>query len=99
MEIEDILGWKMKVFESVFGEIAKAKLIEEIAVYKEKIKHTGFSIGWSGRSGRSYFRFKEVLDHYECVFELEYKDGRTGRVKCKKHGAFYNELIKKPKIK
>ena len=72
--------------------VARAILIDEIAVYKEEVQNTGFSIGWRG-SGRSYFRFKNVLDHYECVFSVVYKDGRTGTIKCRKDSDVYNILI------
>lgn len=72
--------------------VARAILIDEIAVYKEEVQNTGFSIGWRG-SGRSYFRFKNVLDHYECVFSVVYKDGRTGAIKCRKDSDVYNILI------
>lgn len=73
-------------------KVVKAILVDEIAVYKEEVQNTGFSIGWRG-SGRSYFRFKNVLDHYECVFSVVYKDGTTGTIKCRKDSYVYNKLI------
>lgn len=73
-------------------QVIKAILIDEIAIYKEKVQNTGFSIGWRG-SGRSYYRYKNVLDHYECVFSVVYKDGTTGTIKCIKGSDVYNTLI------
>ena len=77
------------------NDVARAELIEVIAVYKERIENTGFSISWSGRSGRSYYRYKEVLDHYKCRFRVVYKNGKTGIIECRKDSVTYNELIRK----
>jgi hypothetical protein len=80
--------WQIENAENV----ARAILVDEIAVYKEEVQNTGFSIGWRS-SGRSYFRFKNVLDHYECVFSVVYEDGRTGTIKCRKDSYVYHKLI------
>lgn len=75
--------------------VVRAVLLEEIAVYKEKVENTGFSIGWGWRSGRSYYRYRNVLDHYECIFNVVYLGGETGTIRCRKGDAIYYELIRK----
>lgn len=72
--------------------VVRAILIETIAMYKKKAQNTGFSIGWKG-SWRSYYRYKDVLDHYECVFSVVYNDGKTGTIKCRQDSEIYNILI------
>lgn len=99
MVVGAIVAWLIDKRKKEDAEnVARAILIEETAVYKEEVQNTGFSIGWRG-SGRSYFRYKNVLDYYECVFSVKYKDGRTGRIKCRKDSDVYNILIWKTKNK
>ena len=69
--------------------VVKAELINEVAVTKEKPVNTGFSVGYSYRS---YYRYKQVVDHYECSFKVWYEDGRTGTIKCRKYSAMYRKL-------
>lgn len=82
-----------KVLESkeVHG-VVKAELIKEEAKRKRKAENTGYSIG---RSYRSYYRYRWVIDHYECHFKVWYEDGRTGEIKCRKDSAMYRKLISK----
>ncbi len=87
-----LIFWYNKQQTENADKVVKAILIDEIAIYKEKVQNTGFSIGWRG-SGRSYYRYKNVLDHYECVFSVVYKDGTTGTIKCIKGSDVYNTLI------
>lgn len=85
------LAYNKKQIENA-QKVVSAILVERTAVMKEEVKNTGFSIGWGG-SGRSYFRFKEVFDHYECVFNVMYNDGSVGTIKCKQDSEVYNILI------
>lgn len=73
-------------------KVVKAQLLFEVPVYKEEIQNTGFSISWRGY-GRSYYRYKDVLHHYECTFMVEYEGGKTGVIKCRKPSFVYNQLI------
>ena len=77
-------------------DIEKARLIDEIAVYKKKSEYTGYSISWHER--RDHYTYKNVLDHYECVFIVTHKDGKCERITCKKGSTLYNELIEKSNI-
>ncbi len=72
--------------------VVRAKLIEEIAVYKEELDNTGFSVGWKGQA-YSNFEYQKVFDHYECVFSVLYNDGKTGTIRCIKGDEIYNKLI------
>ncbi|MBE6547845.1 MAG: hypothetical protein E7667_03065 [Ruminococcaceae bacterium] len=90
-----LIIWLDKKELSVIDKVVSAELLNEVAVYKEKIENTGFSIGYSWHSGRSYYRYKKVLDHYDCYFKVVYADGSTGTKKCKKGSNMYNELILK----
>lgn len=73
-------------------KVSRAILVETIAMYKQKAQNTGFSIGQKG-SWRSYYRYKDILDHYECVFSVVYNDGKTGTIKCRQDSEIYNILI------
>lgn len=86
-----VLIWKEQ--KRLANNVVRAKLIEEVAVYKRVIEHTGFSIGFGWRSGRDYYRYKNVLDHYECVFRVIYKNGEEDTITCVKDSTLYNELI------
>ena len=83
-----------KAQDKVVASVVRAELIYEVPVYKEIVEHTGFSISWRG-SGRNYYRFKKVLDHYECKFRVLYKNGRTGTLTCTKDTPMYNNLMMK----
>lgn len=86
-----------KMQKNIACRIARAELIDEVAVYKEKTVNTGFSIGLRLRSFRNYYRYKNVLDHYRCTFKVVYITGRVGTISCKKGSTLYNELIVKNK--
>ena len=77
------------------NRVERAELIEEIAVYKKVAERTGFSVSWDWRHGRDYYRYKNVIDHYKCVFSVVYKDGSTGTIRCRKYDYKYNKLIRK----
>lgn len=76
------------------NRVERAELIEEIPVYKEKAENTGYSISWRGYR-RDYYRYKNVIDHYKCVFKVVYLNGETGTIKCRKNDYKYNKLIRK----
>ena len=76
-------------------DVAEAILEREIAVYKTKAELTGYSVSWDER--RDHYEYRDVLDHYECVFSVKYKDGRKESIKCAKGGALYSILIEKKK--
>lgn len=86
----------LMAYKKNIDNVATATLTERVAVYKEIAKRSGFSLGWSGPS-RTYYRYQDVLDHYDCVFSVVYKSGRTGVIRCEEGGATYNELMKKVK--
>ena len=90
-----VIGLIAKAHIDDIDKVARAELIEEVPVYKREIEHTGFSIGYSWRSGRDYYQFKNVIDYYECIFMVVYLDGKTGTKRCRKGDATYNELIRK----
>ena len=79
--------------KKIANNIVRAKLIEEIAVYKKKREYTGFSVSFQER--RDHYTYIDVLDYYDCVFSVTYKDGKISRVRCKKGSTLYGELIKK----
>ena len=91
-----LIIWYSKWRSEKADKVVKAKLIEEVAVYKEKVQNTGFSVGRKG-SFRSYYRYKNVLDHYECEFSVVYENGSVGTIKCAKDSDVYNKLIRKTK--
>lgn len=80
---------QLKIAEGVL----RARQTEEIAVYKKRTEHTGYSLSRGER--RDHYEYKDVLDHYECVFKVEYKDGSKGELKCRKDSVLYAELSKK----
>lgn len=92
-----VMGLIAIVEKDKADRVVKAEFLYEVAVYTKKAEHTGFSIGWSWRSGRDYYRYRKVLDHYDCVFRVVYSDGKTGTIRCRKGNAIYNELIRKSK--
>ena len=97
LAIAALLLWLEKLQKKTADNVVKADLIEEIAVYKEELKNTGFSVGRKGEYFRHY-GYEDVLHHYECVFKVMYKDGRIGELRCRKDSALYDELIKKPML-
>ena len=66
-----------KYNERMSDDVAEAILEREIAVYKTKAELTGCSVSWGER--RDHYEYRDVLDHYECVFSVKYKDGRKER--------------------
>lgn len=76
-------------------KVVKALLESEEAVYKKVAEHTGYSVGWGWRSGRDYYRYKEVIDHYDCTFSVIYEDGKRGTIRCRKGDAIYRKLMRK----
>lgn len=74
--------------------VVRAELIKETAIKKRVDEHTGYTLSWSGYR-RDHFRYKNVLDHYECVFRVVYKNGKEGTISCVKNSWLYNELIVK----
>lgn len=84
-----------KVFENQeLQGMVRAELIEEKAVKKTQAVNTGYSFGWRG-GYRSHYRYKDVVDHYECYFKVVYEDGRTKTIKCRKDSSMYRKLINK----
>ena len=79
--------------QKIADSIVKATKTEEIAVYKKKTEHTGYSLSRGER--RDNYEYKDVLDHYECVFSVKYKSGQSGVVKCRKDSLLYAELLRK----
>lgn len=75
-------------------DVVRAELIEKIAIQKKIDEHTGYTLSWSGYR-RDHFRYKNVVDHYECVFKVVYKNGVEGTITCVKDSWLYNELIAK----
>lgn len=82
-----------KISEKTAESISKAKLIKKVDVYKKRHEYSGCSYGDEGR--RNHYQYKEVLDHTKCTFLVEYKDGRSGSITCRKDGSLYNRLILK----
>lgn len=89
-----IVIWKVITDIKDINRVERAELIEEIPVYKEKAENTGYSISWSGYR-RDHFRYRNVIDHYKCVFKVVYMNGETGTIKCRKNDYKYNKLIRK----
>lgn len=77
--------------------VVKAELIKEVPKYKRITEHTGFSVGYRRHSLRDHYRYKTVLDYYECEFKVVYKDGGTGVIKCRNDSVAYSKLIQKCK--
>ena len=65
------------------------ELIEKVA------EKTGYSVDWGWKNGRDHYRYVDVIDHYICIFNVEFFNGETGTIKCKKNDYRYNKLIKK----
>ena len=84
-----------KADEKVANGVTKARLVKEVGVYKREAEHSGYSVSWDER--RDHYTYKDVLDHYECIFEVTYNDGQTGQIKCTKGSFLYCELIAKTK--
>ena len=81
----------------VAENIVSAELLEEVNVYRETTKNTGYSVGKNGR----YFHYSYVKepDHVRCIFKVKRTDGSYGNIKCKKGSTLYGELWKKSKKK
>lgn len=77
------------------NRVEKAVLISESAVYKKVAEKTGYSVDWGWKNGRDHYRYVDVIDHYICIFNVEFFNGETGTIKCKKNDYRYNKLIKK----
>lgn len=77
------------------NSVRKALLESEVAVYKTVSEHTGYSVGWRWGSRRDHYRYKKVIDHYECTFSVIYTDGKRGTIRCRKGDAVYKRLIQK----
>ncbi len=84
---------EIKRQQKIAKSVLRARQTEEIAVYKKKSVHTGYSVSRGGK--RDHYGCKDILDHYECVFAVEYKDGRKGELRCFKDSVLYAELLKK----
>ncbi|MBR6559124.1 MAG: hypothetical protein IKT70_09000 [Clostridia bacterium] len=69
LAIAALLLWLEKLQKKTTDNVVKDDLIEEIAVYKDELKNTGFSVGRKGECFRHY-GYEDVLHHYECVFKL-----------------------------
>ena len=82
-----------KISAKTAESIVKAKIIKEVVFYKKKHEYSGCSYSKNGR--HNYYRYKEALDHTKCTFLVEYKDGKSGSITCKKHSSLYNKLILK----
>lgn len=89
-----LIFWYSKQQIENAEKVVSAELIDTTAVYKEQVQNTGFSLGRKG-SFRSYYRYKNVLDHYECTFSVVYNDGKTGTIKCRQDSEIYNILTRK----
>ena len=87
-----IIDGKMK--KEMAENVVKASLIKEIAVYGRKSVCIGYSVAWHEKS-RHYYTYKDILDHYDCVFLVTRKDGSVGRIKCRKDSQLYKDLISK----
>ena len=79
--------------QKIADSIVKATKTEEIAVFKQRTEHTGYSLSHGER--RDHYEYKDVLDHYECVFSVKYKNGESGVIKCRKDSLLYAELLRK----
>jgi len=82
-----------KIQERIADSIESAKLIEEVAVYKKKTEHKGFSVTWHER--HDHYAYTDVLDHYKCTFSVKYKDGSYKSITCRKDSRLYSRLIAK----
>ena len=86
-----------KYESSVLDRIVRARLVEEVPVFKETVEKKGFSVGYKMDSYRSHYEYVKVLDHYECCFKVFYEDGKHGMYYCRKDSQCYNELMSKIK--
>ena len=82
-----------KISKKTAEGITKVKLMKEVDFYKKRHEYSGCSCGEGER--RNHYQYKDVLDHTKCTFFVEYKNGKSGSITCKKYSALYNELIKK----
>lgn len=80
-----------KISEKTADSIAKAKLIKEVDFYRKKHEYSGCSYGEDGR--RNHYQYKDVFDHTRCTFLVEYKNGKSGSITCRKDSSLYNKLI------
>lgn len=83
--------------EDKANKVVKAELIEIVAVYKRVTEHTGFSLGYSLRSGYNHYQYRNVIDRYDCTFKVEYEDGSTGKIECVQDDDIYKKLMLKTK--
>ena len=82
-----------KISEKTAENIEKAKIIKEVDFYKKKHQYSGCSYSKNGR--HDYFQYEKVLDHTKCTFLVEYKDGKSGSITCRKYSSLYNRLMLK----
>ena len=83
-----------RYYKSIADTVVKAKLIEEINVYKRETECQGYSIGNDGDLHHHY-KYVKKYDHKEYVFRVTYKDGSEALLKCKEGSTLYGELWRK----
>lgn len=76
-------------------------LLGRTRVMTTKTRPSGFSIGSKGHM-RTYWRFREEVDHVDVDFEVHYQDGRVCQVTAREESGKFDKLhsyIGKPKEK